>query len=178
MPAVSERGPFFSFFISDLYSSPNNTISDLSESPQFPIHFSKYTTMDSPDREPLILSHIQNALFDQPPGLAFPTPTVPFSDVGSSISRRVGSQPPMSVYDPYAYRTYPRQYPAYGVPTASSYYSYAPSAAYTTGYSTYGDSSRGYSGASHENMYYSYNGKLIRSYRIRSFRVGPFLWSL
>jgi len=111
------------------------------------------------------------------------SPELSISDVGSSISRRIGSQPPMSVYNPYSYRTFPRQYPAYGIPTAPSYYSYgassaygptayAPSAAYTT-YSSYPNSStRGYSGAGtgYENMYYSLNGKLIRSYKIRSYR--------
>jgi hypothetical protein len=96
----------------------------------------------------------------------------------------------MSVYDPYAYRSYPRQYPAYGyggVPTSPSYYSHAPSAAYSyapsaaysyapsAAYTTTYDSSRGYSGMGHENMYFSLNGKLIRSYKIRSYRVGPLL---
>jgi len=113
------------------------------------------------------------------------SPELSISDVGSSISRRIGSQPPMSLYNPYQYRSFPRQYPAYGVPTAPSYYSYgpstaygpsagyAPSAAYTT-YSYPDSAGRGYSGSGsgtgYENMYYSLNGKLIRSYKIRSYR--------
>jgi hypothetical protein len=95
----------------------------------------------------------------------------------------------MSVYDPYAYRSYPRQYPAYGVPTAQSYYSYSPSAysyspsaaysyAPSTAYTTYPDSSRAYSGMGHGNMYFSLNGKLIRSYKIRSYRVCVLFWCL
>jgi len=89
----------------------------------------------------------------------------------------------MSVYDPYAYRypsygAYPRQYPMYGVqgiPMARSYYSsYAPSTAYTTPYATYADdryTTGGlHSGGVHENMYFSLNGKLIRSYKVRNYK--------
>ena len=138
--------------------------------------------MDSPERESLILSQFHKARFDRGAPCFSHTPHPPVSDVGSSISRRLGSQPPMSVYDPYAYRSYPRQYPAYGVPTAQSYYShspsaysYSPSAAYSyapsAAYTSYPDSSRAYSGMGLGNMYFSLNGKLIRSYKIRSFRV-------
>lgn len=69
----------------------------------------------------------------------------------------------------------------YGVPTAQSYYSYAPSSssyayAPSAGYTTYttGDrySSRGLSGGmGQERIYFSLNGKLIRSHKIRSYRV-------
>lgn len=106
------------------------------------------------------------------------------SDIGSSISRRIGSQPPMSVYDPYAYRrypsygAYPRQYSMYGVqgvPVAQSYYSYAPSTAYAPSYATYADhrytTGTTHSGGVHENMYFSHNGKLIRSYKVRNYKV-------
>ncbi|KAH9998840.1 hypothetical protein BJV74DRAFT_188872 [Russula compacta] len=103
------------------------------------------------------------------------SPTLSISDIGSSASRVRGSHPAMSVYDPYS--TYQRQpYPMYGVPTAQSYYyapsaSYAPSAAYTS-YTT-GDrySSRGLSGGmGQDRVYFSLNGKLIRSHKVRSFR--------
>jgi hypothetical protein len=50
--------------------------------------------------------------------------------------------------------------------------SYAPSAAYTN-YSGGGYSSRGYNtSAVSERTYFSLNGKLVRSYKIRNFRVG------
>ena len=62
-----------------------------------------------------------------------------------------------------------------GVPMTQSYYSYAPS----TAYSTYSDgryTTGGlHAGGLHENMYFSLNGKLIRSYKIRSYKVCPIL---
>ena len=60
---------------------------------------------------------------------------------------------------------------------AQSYYSYAPSATYSTG--TYADSryttGSMQAGGLRENMYFSLNGKLIRSYKVRSFKVSPIL---
>ena len=73
--------------------------------------------------------------------------------------------PPMSVYDPYNVR--------YRTPSALSY-SYAPSStlsSYTTDnwYST----RELPTGAVSERMYFNLNGKLVRSYKSRSYRVCP-----
>ena len=61
---------------------------------------------------------------------------------------------------------------------AQSYYSYAPSATYSTG--TYANSgyttgSMQQAGGLHDIMYFSLNGKLIRSYKVRRYRVSPIL---
>lgn len=66
-------------------------------------------------------------------------------------------------------------YGGHGVPMTQSYYSYAPSTAYTTSYAPYaGDrytTGALQSGGVHENMYFSLGSKLIRSYKIRNYKV-------
>ena len=58
---------------------------------------------------------------------------------------------------------------------AQPYYSYAPSTAYTTSYAPYADSrytsGTMHSGGIQENMYFSLGGKLIRSYKVRNYKV-------
>jgi hypothetical protein len=97
----------------------------------------------------------------------------------------------MSAYNPYptyptypTYPSYPRRYygSSYGAPSTimQSYYPYG-ATAYTPSatYSNYSDgrySSTAYNtGGSTERTYFSFNGKLVRSYKIRSYRVG--LWA-
>jgi hypothetical protein len=139
--------------------------------------------MDSPPRECEVGFSAIRAIF------LLSLPLVSISDIGSSASNFRG---PMSAYNPYptypTYPTYPsysryprRYYGSYGAPsTAMSYYpsaysGYAPSATYST-YSDARYSSTAYNtGGSTERTYFSYNGKLVRSYKIRSFRVG--LWA-
>ena len=62
---------------------------------------------------------------------------------------------------------------SYYAPSAA--YSYAPSTAYATSYATYADdryTTGGlHAGGIHENMYFSLNGKLIRSYKVRNYKV-------
>ena len=78
----------------------------------------------------------------------------------------------MSVYSPYS------RYSLYGAPSAHSYYPYAGSSPYG-GYSSYGGYGGGGSGTGvvSERIYFSLNGKLIRSYKIRSYRVRQFFTS-
>jgi len=71
----------------------------------------------------------------------------------------------MSVYDPFSGR-----YSMYRSPSVRSYYSHAPSSPY----SAYSDDwySRALSpGVVSDRVYFSLNGKLIRAYKIRSYRV-------
>ncbi|KAI9452446.1 hypothetical protein F5148DRAFT_1289604 [Russula earlei] len=72
----------------------------------------------------------------------------------------------MSVYDPY-----PARYSLYRAPSARSYYSYAPSSPFSV-YATDDWYSRSMQtgGVVSERVYYSLNGKLIRSYKIRNYR--------
>jgi len=122
---------------------------------------------------------------DSPPSSAI---ALSFSDVGSSISQR---QPQIPIYDPYSspvydpYQSYPRRsrrrYSSYRTPSAvsSSYYSYTPSY-YPQSYSyapstTYGAYSNAYSNNPYtsqrsENMYFSLNGKLVRTYKDRNYK--------
>ena len=60
-------------------------------------------------------------------------------------------------------------YSSYTPSAAYSNYSYAPSAAYSNYSSGYNN------GVPSERTYFSLNGKLVRSYKIRSYRVG--LWA-
>jgi len=57
---------------------------------------------------------------------------------------------------------------------AQTYYSHAPSTAYTTSYAPYADgrytTGGRHSGGLNENMYFSYGGKLIRSYKVQSYK--------
>lgn len=80
----------------------------------------------------------------------------------------------MSVYDPYYGR-----YSLYGAPSTRSYYSYAasnPYSAYTDATSDY--YSRSMTGGTvSQRIYFSVNGKLIRSYKIRNYRVRRFTFS-
>src|SRR5258707_1847943 len=78
----------------------------------------------------------------------------------------------MSVYSPYS------RYSLYGAPSAHSYYPYAASSPYG-GYSSYGGYGGGGSGTGvvSERIYFSLNGKLIRSYKIRSYRGRQFFTS-
>jgi len=74
--------------------------------------------------------------------------------------------PSMSVYDPYSGR-----YSLYRAPSTRSYYSYAASSPYSV-YTDdwYPRSLQTGTGVVSERIYFSLNGKLIRSYKIRSFR--------
>ncbi len=83
----------------------------------------------------------------------------------------------MSTYN--SYPSYPRRFPSrfagsYGAPstimTQPYYTSYTPSAATYNSYS----SGAYQTGANSERTYFSFNGKLIRSYKIRSYRVTSF----
>lgn len=118
--------------------------------------------------------------------LIFSSLTVSDSDIGSSASNFRG---PMSSYS----GSYPRGYhgsygapstvmsqpyysytPSYTPSAAYSNYSYAPSAAYS-GYSNYSTSGYNNTGNPSEQTYFSLDGKLVRSYKVRSYRVG--LWA-
>jgi hypothetical protein len=85
----------------------------------------------------------------------------------------------MSAYNSYPSSYSGRQY-GYGAHSTISqpYYSYAPSYAPSTAYTNYsnvGYSSGGYNtGAVSERTYFSLNGKLVRSYKIRNYRVRVF----
>ncbi|KAI0278194.1 hypothetical protein BGY98DRAFT_1096877 [Russula aff. rugulosa BPL654] len=76
----------------------------------------------------------------------------------------------MSVYDPYYGR-----YSMYRAPSTRSYYSYAASSPYSA-YSTYTDPTTDWynrnltGGTVSQRIYFSLNGKLIRSYKIRNYR--------
>jgi len=82
----------------------------------------------------------------------------------------------MSVYDPYYGRYSGAGYSMYRAPSTRSYYSsYAPSnpySAYTDATSNYysGLGSMTGGGTVSERIYFSLNGKLIRSYKIRNHR--------
>ena len=91
--------------------------------------------------------------------------------------------PSMSVYDPYYGRYSGYGGSMYRAPSTRSYYSYAasPYSAYAASspystyaasnpYSTYGDSTMT-GGTVSQRIYFSLNGKLIRSYKIRNYRV-------
>ena len=72
----------------------------------------------------------------------------------------------MSVYDPY-----PGRYSVYRSPSVRSY-SYAPSRTYTSSVYTDDWHTRSLQPAVvSERMYFSLNGKLVRSYKIRNYRV-------
>jgi hypothetical protein len=82
----------------------------------------------------------------------------------------------MSVYDPY-YGRY-SGYGMYRAPSTRSYYSYAAPSPYST-YTDptsdyYSRSMTGAGGAISQRIYFSLNGKLIRSYKIRNYRVRRF----
>ena len=93
----------------------------------------------------------------------------------------------MSVYDPYYGR-----YSLYRTPSTRSYYSYGarPYSSYAAGYaasspySVYTDATSDYysrsmgGGTVTEKIYFSLNGKLISSYKIRNHRVRRLLHEL
>lgn len=99
----------------------------------------------------------------------FPTVTISESDIGSSASNYRG---PMSAYN--ANPSYPRRFNgSYAAPstimTQPYYTSYAPSGAtYSSGYSSGAYQT---TGSTSERTYFSLNGKLVRSYKVRSYRV-------
>ncbi|KAH9953884.1 hypothetical protein BC827DRAFT_1245775 [Russula dissimulans] len=115
---------------------------------------------------------------DSPPSSAI---ALSFSDVGSSISQR---QPQIPIYDQYPYQRRPRRRRNYTTPStvSSSYYSHTPSAYsyYPQSYSyasPYAPSSthtvysgNQYTSQTSEGMYFSLEGKLVRSYKDRSYR--------
>jgi hypothetical protein len=73
---------------------------------------------------------------------------------------RLRLPPPMSVYDPYRYRT----------PSTWSY-SYAPSGTVSSYGSSYYPTQELPAGQVSDRMYFNLNGKLVRSYKVRTFRV-------
>ena len=89
----------------------------------------------------------------------------------------------MSVYDPYygrysLYRTpSTRSYYSYGARPYSSYAASSPYSVYTDATSDYYSRSMG-GGTVSEKIYFSLNGKLISSYKIRSYRVRRLLYGL
>lgn len=105
--------------------------------------------------------------------LLFPTvtSTISDSDFGSSASNFRG---PTSTYNTHP-SSYPRQFQgSYAAPStvmSQPYYSsYAPSGATT--YSSYSSGAGAYqTGSATQRTYFSLNGKLVRSSKVRSYRV-------
>ena len=103
------------------------------------------------------------------------TSTISDSDFGSSASHFRG---PGSTYNNNTYQSpsYPRRYPSqrsYAAPStvmSQPYYpsSYAPSGA---AYSSYSSGAYQTAGPTTERTYFSLNGKLVRSYKVRGYRV-------
>lgn len=99
------------------------------------------------------------------------TVTISESDIGSGSSAS-NFRGPMSTYNTYP--SYPGQYQgSYASPStvmSQPYYaSYAPSGA--TSYSGYSTGAYQTSASPTERTYFSLNGKLVRSYKVRSYRV-------
>ena len=99
------------------------------------------------------------------------TVTISESDIGSGSSAS-NFRGPMSTYNTYP--SYPGQYQgSYASPStvmSQPYYaSYAPSGA--TSYSGYSTGAYQTTASPTERTYFSLNGKLVRSYKVRSYRV-------
>jgi hypothetical protein len=100
-----------------------------------------------------------------------PTVTISESDIGSGSSAS-NFQGPRSTYNTYP--SYPGRFQgSYASPStvmSQPYYTtYAPSGA--TSYSGYSSAAYQTTGSPTERTYFSLNGKLVRSYKVRSYRV-------
>lgn len=86
------------------------------------------------------------------------------------LNSRLRPSTSMSVYDPYSGR--------YRSPSVWSY-SYAPSNPPLSAYAdSYYNTTRDFAtGQVSERMYFNLNGKLVRSYKIRNYRVCPFVFA-
>jgi len=100
----------------------------------------------------------------------FPTVTISESDFGSSASHYRGPRSTHSSYPSHP-RRFQGSYVAPSTVMSQPYYatSYAPSGA--TSYSGYSTGAYQAPGSATERTYFSLNGKLVRSYKVRSYRV-------
>jgi hypothetical protein len=97
-----------------------------------------------------------------------PQLTIAESDLGSSASNFRG--PPMSTYSSSTYPSYTRQ-GAYVAPSTAMPQPYYASAPSNATYNSYTTSAGAYTGPNSEKRtYFSLNGKLVRSHKVRSYR--------